>query len=205
MINVFITDDHQSFSHGLKLFLETVDGIQISGMAANGKQMLQLLPHLKVDVVILDLDMPCMNGEEALLSLKKDFPTIKVLILTSLSDTCVIDKMKKLGANGFRNKEASLQEIAQAITNIHNGYVDYLVKENTSNGMVIVNFNTFHLTGQETKVVRYLSEGLSVKEIASLMNLSDHTVESHCRAARTKANARNTAGLVAQAIKKGLI
>ncbi len=205
MISLLIVEDHQSFAQGLQLFFESEKDFNISGRASDGKQALKMLSDIHADVVILDLDMPGMNGEETLKQIKEKYPDLKVLILTSFSDSCVIDKMKKLGANGYRNKEADLYDIANAIKNIHNGYLDYLVKENTSNGLVTVNFNTFQLTRQETRIVKYLAEGLGIKEIANLMNLSEHTIDSHCRAARTKAHARNTAGLVAQAIKKGLI
>lgn len=205
MIKLIITDDHQSFAEGFKHFLETSEGFQVVATASDGQQLLDILSTVSVDIVTLDLDMPGLNGEETLRILKKDFPGIKVLVLTSFSDSCIIDKMKKLGANGFRNKEANLKDIMHALRNIHSGYLDYLVKENARNNLVTVNYNTFCLTKQETKIVRYLSEGLSIKEIASLMNLSEHTIDSHCRAARTKAHAKNTAGLVAQAIKKGLI
>lgn len=205
MIHVFITDDHQSYAQGLKLFLESADGFQIAGTASDGEETLKKLPELKVDVVVLDLDMPGMNGEETLKRIKKDFSAIKVLILTSFSDLCVIDSMKKLGAEGYRNKESGMEDIVRAIRNIHAGYLDYLVRENRASALVSVNFNTFRLTKQETKVVRFLSEGLSVKEIAVLTNLSEHTIDSHCKAARAKANAKNSAELVAMAIKKGLI
>ncbi len=205
MINVLITDDHQSYAQGLKLFLESIDGFEVAGTASDGEQALTMLPGLDVDVVVLDLDMPGMNGEETLKRIKADFPAIKVLILTSFSDACVIDSMKKLGADGYRNKESAMEDIMRAIKNIYDGYLDYLVRENRASALVSVNFNTFRLTKQETKVVRYLSEGLSVKEIADLTSLSEHTIESHCKAARAKAGAKNSAELVAMAIKKGLI
>ncbi len=205
MINVFITDDHRSYMQGLKLFLESVDGFIVAGTASDGEEALNRLPEIQVDVVVLDLDMPGMNGEETLKRIKQDLPAIKVLILTSFSDVCVIDTMKKLGAEGYRNKESEMEDIMRAIKNIYDGYLDYLVKENRSGSLVSVNFNTFRLTKQETKVVRYLSEGLSVKEIAALTSLSEHTIDSHCKAARAKASAKNSAELVAMAIKKGLI
>lgn len=205
MIRLLIIDDHQSFAQGLRMFLESVESFTITGLATNGRIALTMLPDLDVDVVILDLDMPSMNGEETLKIIKKDYPHIKVLILTSFSDTCVIDTMKKLGAEGYRNKEAGMEDIMRAIINIHQGYLDYLVKENSMNPLVSINFNTFRFTKQEHRVVKYLSEGMSGKEIAALMNLSEHTIDSHCRTARAKANAKNSAELVAMAIKHGLI
>jgi len=205
MIKLFIIDDHQSFAHGLRLFLESTDEFAVVETADNGKKALNMLPDLETDIIILDLDMPCLNGEETLKLIKKDYPNIKVLVLTSFSDSCVIDTMKKLGAEGYRNKEAGLDDIVRALKNISMGYHDYLVKENMNHSLVSINFNTFKLTNQEQKVVKYISEGLSVKEIANLMNLSEHTIDSHCRTARAKASAKNSAELVAIAIKKGLI
>jgi DNA-binding NarL/FixJ family response regulator len=205
MIKVFITEDHRSYAEGLQLYLEQDDEISVVGCAIDGEQALDLLPELYVDVMILDLDMPGLNGQETLKILKADFPDIKVLVLTSYCDTCVIETMKKMGADGYRNKESGLEDIKRAVKNIHMGYLDYLVKENRHKPDVSLNYNTVKLTRRETEVVKYLAKGLAGKEIAEIMYLSEHTVESHAKTARLKTGAKNAAELVTIALKSGWI
>ncbi|MFP4471913.1 MAG: response regulator [Bacteroidales bacterium] len=205
MIKIFITDDHQSYKEGLAAYLKADKDITIVGQASNGEEAVQALQKLPVDILILDIDMPLMNGEDTLKKIKKLRPEIRVLILTSLNDQSLVDSLKQSGAEGFRNKEACMQDIIQAIHRLHQGYTDYLIKnENTLNRLTI-RYNSEDLTSQEKHVVKHLAQGLTVKAIAETMHLSPHTIDSHCKTARAKTGAKNVAELVAIAIKKGLI
>lgn len=205
MIRVFITDDHQSYQEGLAALLKEDQEIMIVGHAFNGEEAIQATQHIAFDVMILDIDMPLMNGEEVLPKIKKIKPEIKILVLTSLNDKSLIDNLRLNGADGFRNKETGMQDIIQAIHRIHQGYTDYLIRNESTINRLTIRYNSEDLTYQEKRVVNYLSKGLTVKTIAETMHLSPYTIESHCKSARCKTGAKNVTELVAIAIKKGLI
>jgi len=205
MIKVFICDDHQSFAEGLATYLNGVDDIIVAGQARNGLEALEAAETIPMDVMILDVDMPVMNGEETLKALKKMKPEIKVLMLSSLNDLSLVDKMKHLGAEGFRNKEASIDDIIRAIRQINDGFTVFLMRKQETLNRLSIEYNLKHLTGQEIRIVGFMADGYTVKTIAEIMNLSPHTVETHGKTARAKTGAKNVAELVAIAIRKGLI
>lgn len=205
MIKVFITDDHQSYIEGLKAYLKGNTEISIVGTANNGKEILEKLSITNPDVLVLDIDMPIMNGEDALKIVKRDYPQIKVLILTSLNDKSIIDCLKNNGADGFRNKDASISDIIQVIKRINEGYIDFLSRSIKNHNKITISYNSIHLTTQEKIVVSHLSNGLTSKLIAEKMHLSEHTIESHIKTARIKTNSKNSTELVAIAICNNLI
>ncbi|MDD2632718.1 MAG: response regulator transcription factor [Bacteroidales bacterium] len=205
MIKVFIADDHQSFKDGLITFLQADAEIEVVGQAKNGKEALQAAAAQPIDVMILDVDMPVMNGEETLVAMKKLKPEIKVLILTSLNDKALVDSLHRNGAEGFRSKETGIADISKAIKRIHQGYTDYLLRSDEEPNRITIRYTGAHLSSQEIKVIRHLSEGLSTKAIAEHMRLSIHTIESHCKIARAKTGAKNVAELVAIVIRQRLV
>jgi len=205
MIKVFICDDHQSFAEGLATYLNGVDDIIVAGQARNGLEALEAAETIPMDVMILDVDMPVMNGEETLKALKKMKPEIKVLMLSSLNDLSLVDKMKHLGAEGFRNKEASIDDIIRAIRQINDGFTVFLMRKQETLNRLSIEYNLKHLTAQEIRVVGFMADGYTVKVISEIMNLSPHTVETHGKTARAKTGAKNAAELVAIALRKGLI
>lgn len=205
MINVFITDDHKSYIEGIKAYLTNHKDIGVVGFALNGKQAVESIKKTKIDVMTLDIDMPGMNGEQTLKEIKQINPAVKILIPTSLNDKAIIESVRKYGADGFRNKDAGMDDIIRAIRSLHAGYTDFLTRNEEKPNRVTLNYSKLKLTGQEKRVVSYLSEGHTLKSIAGLMHLSEHTIESHSKTARAKAGAKNVAELVAKAIKQGLI
>ena len=205
MIKVFITDDHQSFKEGLIAYLKSDPEIEVVGHAQNGKEALQAVADVPMDVMLLDVDMPEMNGEETLVAIKKNKPGVKVLILTSLNDKSMIDSLRKNGAEGFRSKESGITDISNAIKHIHQGYIDYLIHTEDKPNRITIRYTGNHLSSQEIKVIKHLAEGHSTKATAELMCLSVHTIESHCKIARAKTGAKNVAELVAIAIRLGVV
>ncbi|MFA5478214.1 MAG: LuxR C-terminal-related transcriptional regulator, partial [Bacteroidales bacterium] len=109
------------------------------------------------------------------------------------------------GAEGFRSKETGIADISKAIKRIHQGYTDYLLRSDEEPNRITIRYTGAHLSSQEIKVIRHLSEGLSTKAIAEHMRLSIHTIESHCKIARAKTGAKNVAELVAIAIRQRLV
>lgn len=205
MINVFIVDDHKSYIEGLGACLAKDNNIALVGFALNGQQALEAANTQNIDVMTLDIDMPLMNGEETLKQIKRLKPAIRILILSSLVDRSLIENLRSHGADGFRNKDAGMDDIIRAIHNVYKGYSDFLTKHQEMPNRLTLNYSKLKLTSQEKLVVKYLAEGHSVKAIAALMYLSEHTIESHSKTARAKAGAKNVTELVARAIKQGLI
>jgi two-component system, NarL family, nitrate/nitrite response regulator NarL len=205
MIKVFIADDHQSYIEGINAYFKGNSEISIVGTANNGKEVIEKINSVNPDVLLLDIDMPIMNGEDTLRVVKRDYPHIKVLILTSLNDKSIVDSLKKDGAEGFRNKDASISDIIQVIKRINEGYIDYLSRSIKNHNKITISYNSVHLTTQEKMVVSHLSNGLTSKAIAEKMHLSEHTIESHIKTARIKTDSKNSTELVAIAIKNNLI
>jgi len=205
MINIFITDDHTCFVEGITACLNKEKNMNVIGTAHNGQDAIDSADRMNIDVMTLDIDMPGMNGEETLKQIKSLHPQIKILILTSLNGKAIVETVRSLGADGFRNKDTGIADIIRAINNIHAGYTDFLTRYEDKPNRVTLNYSNLVLTTQEKRVVKLLSEGYSIKTIAGILHLSEHTIESHSKTARAKAGAKNATELVARALKQGLI
>ena len=121
MIKVALVDDHQLMIDGIRLLLKDYADIDITVTAGNGKKLIETLENQEVDIVMLDINMPEMDGVETIKVLKKEFPAINTLILSTLDDTKLIRKMLELGAMGYVLKNTSGGELKRAIDTVHNG------------------------------------------------------------------------------------
>ena len=209
-IKVIIVDDHSLFRNGMKLLLSTAGNFNIIAEASNGKEFLELLATKKPDIVLIDIDMPEMNGIEATTKALIINPDIKVICLSMYGEEEYYYKMIEAGVSGFLLKNSDINEVKCAIETVYGGG-KYFSQELLYN--VVKNIKTNHtspdfienLSDRELEVLKQICIGLSNQEIAENLHISKRTVDKHRANLLDKTNSKNTAHLVMYAIKNKLI
>jgi DNA-binding NarL/FixJ family response regulator len=212
-IRVAIADDHHLFRAGVRTSLSSRKDILMVGEAENGMQLLNLLRHIKPDVILLDIQMPIMDGLTALPEIKKMHPDVRVIMLSMINDASMITRMMEVGANSYLTKESDSEVIYQAIRTCHeeefffndltnkallSGLRSKRVAETSAPAEV-------HLTDKEVTILKLMCEEKSTKEIADMVDLSPRTVEAIRDKLKTKTGVKSMAGLVMYAVKAGLV
>ncbi len=199
----------------MKSLLKSERSIQIVGEADNGLQLLELLKTITPDVIMLDLNMPVMDGFETLQHLKESHPDVKVLILTMLDQESYVHKVRSAGAMGYVLKTAGRDELVHAIKTVANDNsfissevaLNLLNKANNPDQTATAGGSKVNpdLSKREMEVLRLIAEGYTNAEIADKLFASKRTIESHRQHLIEKTKARNTATLIKYAIQQGLI
>lgn len=211
-INVGIADDHTLFIQGMTELLEQDDGIRVSLKARNGKELLERLRSRAdlPDIILMDLDMPEMDGLQATKIINNEFKDIKVIIISMYDNEQVIYNMIQSGACGFLAKDADIDEVVDAIYYIYEkGF--FLDKKTTAIVEKMMEKNRasrqkhLGLTEREEEIIKLVCAQKSLKEIADELCLSHRTIEAYKAAIHEKTNTRNTAGLVLYALTNNLI
>ncbi len=213
-INVLLVDDHNIVKQGLRAILESHASITVVEEADNGQEALDKLETSAViDFVIIDINMPIMNGIEATEIITKKYPTIHVLALTMLNEEYHIRKMLKAGADGYILKNSSKDELLKAVTTIAKGE-HYFSKEATD--IIMMDMvqgepqtkgaptTEVYLTDREKDIIKLIAQEFTNAEIGEKLFISVRTVDAHRRNLLQKIGARNTAGLVVYAIEHQL-
>ena len=208
MIRIVIADDHQMFLDGIKAFLSGVPEIEIVGEGQNGLEVLEILKKETVDVAVLDVNMPKMDGIETTRQIKANYPNIKVLIVTMFNEKNFILNLMQAGANGYILKNKSKEELVGAIHNVFKGNSHFSldVLNTVSNTSVSTQKEeVVELTDREKEVLCEIAEGLTTKQIAKKLFISEPTVNTHRRNLLSKIGVSNEKFLVRYAIKHGFI
>jgi len=210
MTNVLIADDHQMFVDGLKSLLEEVKEICVVGEAKNGYEVLEICDQEKVDIVIMDINMPEMDGIQASRELLKRHPSVKILGLSMYNDRDYISDILKAGALGYILKNTGKEGLLSAIATLQSGenYLGEEVSKTLLNSFMknpMVEQMTEKLSDREKEVLECIATGLTTHEIADKLFISKNTVETHRKNLLYKLKARNTAELVNNAYKQRLI
>jgi DNA-binding NarL/FixJ family response regulator len=208
-INVAIVDDHQLVIDGLRSLLENESGFQFKAHALNGEEALKLAANLKIDVFLMDIDMPVMSGIDATKRLKAEYPHIKVIILTMHDEKSIIKMLMDIGADGYLLKNSNREELVLAIRNVASG------KKHFSSDVTMSLLqpdepkhqgdDLKELTEREIEILKLIAEGLSNKEIGEKLFISHRTVDTHRTNLMKKLEVHNIAGLIRFAIKNGLV
>lgn len=209
-IKVLVVDDHPVVRRGISACLARHQQMQVVGEASDGREALRLARELHPDIMLMDIDMPQMNGLAATEALHRELPAIKVLILSMHSNTKYVLRIIQSGARGFVLKEAPTAELVRAIETVNAGEAYFssdvarvaLNKYVQGNGAAA---NTANLTPREREVLILIAEGMSNKEIAGQLSVSVRTVETHRERIMHKLNIHSIAGLTRYAITQGLI
>ncbi|MBK9733886.1 MAG: response regulator transcription factor [Saprospiraceae bacterium] len=214
MIKVCITDDHQLVTEGLKLMLSGEDGLEVVSTFKTGLSLLvSIESDPKPNVVLLDINMPELNGIETCKRLKKTHPEIKIIALSMLGESNMIKLMLKSGADGYLHKNAGKTEIIHAIHEVMQGrrYLSteiagiVLYNEDKTAAEKIVNSPFPKLSEREKQILIMIVDEKTTQEIAEKLFISFGTVETHRRNIMIKLGAKNTAGLVRTALEYDLI
>ncbi len=207
MIELVIVDDHPLILDGMKTALKENKEIMLRGVAESGIKLLEMLKFISCDVIIMDINMPDMDGIEATQQVLKKHPEIKIIAFSQYDDKHFIRRMLKSGARGYLLKNTSTDEIINAIKEVNRGVLflgnnlpNLYKKQDSRKGMPLISI----LTKREQDVLKLICQEKSTKEIASELFISIHTVETHRANLLSKIKARNTAGIVKWAIQNDL-
>ncbi len=204
MIRVMLVDDHPLFREGVSARLSMSDDIILVGEAENGRQLLERLDELKPDVVLMDINMPDMNGMDVLEVVAEQNIEAKFIILSMHDDKEYIIPVIRLGAYGYMLKDVSGDEMIKAINVVHKGEKHFSQDVATILAQQDADDSETKLTNREQLILRLISLGYGNKKIAQELNNSVRTVETHKRNITKKLNINTTSGLVRYAIKHGI-
>lgn len=204
MAKIIIADDHQMVLEGLELIIGGVEGVEVISTVMDGKMLLAQVDYFKPDMVVLDINMPNVNGIEATRILKSDFPRTKILVVSMHNEEGIIRQVVKAGADGYVLKNTGKVELTEAVTSILKGrkyFSEALQIENLeSNDIPVVEFSD-----REMEVLKHINLGLNPDEIAEKMFISKFTVYSHKKNMMTKTNSKSTVELLHYAREYGIL
>lgn len=212
MIKLALADDQNLFRKGMAMLLRELDGMEVTLECANGKDLLKAIAVVPVDIVLLDLEMPVMDGVETMKRMRIDHPEVKVLVLSMHSEEKFIVHLMELGANGYLLKTAEATEVENAIRSVAESgyYFSDMVSQVMLQGLVKKDkvrpyFNVVDpLSNREIEVLKLICAEKTTPEIAEQLFLSPRTVEGHRNNILLKTGARNVAGLVVFAMTNGI-
>lgn len=208
-IRLFLVDDHQLVLDGIESMLSDSKEITLVGQAMNSNDALDFLSRTEVDVAIIDINLPDMDGIELCKKITSRYKNIKVMALTTFNEASFITRFMKNGASGYLLKNTSANDLVSAINTVFNG--GQFLPEEVQSTIVSASFGNNKqafipkLTRREKEVLKLIVDELTTKEIAEKLFISTATVETHRLHLLNKLDARNTAGLVKNAIQKGLV
>ncbi len=212
VIRVAIADDHALFRAGVKTSLSGRKDVQMVAEAENGMQLLNLLKHIQPDVILLDIQMPIMDGLTTLPEIKRLHPDVRVIMLSMHNDHSVITRMMEIGANSYLTKDSDSEMIYQAIKTCYEQefYFNDLTNKALLNGLrmkrpVEQEIPEVSLNDKEVTILKLMCEEKSTREIAAAVDLSPRTVEAIRDKLKTKTGAKSLAGLIMYAVKAGIV
>jgi len=217
MIKVLIADDQELIRQSLQIVLSTQEGIQVTDSAANGREVIRSVRLIRPDVILMDIRMPEMDGVQCTQIIKENYPDIRVIILTTFDDDEYVYSALKYGASGYLLKGISMNELVDAIHKVYNGSA--MINPDVAEKMIrffsrIAQGNTViqvdnrlcdDLNRTEWKVIRQIGRGLSNKEIAAELFLSEGTVRNCLSSVLSKLQLRDRTQLAIWAVQTGVL
>lgn len=203
MIKIAITDDHTMFRKGISSLLKDREDMEVAFEAENGRELLHKLKENPVDLVLLDLQMPVLSGQETCFLLKEEFPDVKIIILTFSVSSQEITTAIKNGADGYYTKNSNPSELIKAIQNVHLG--GFHIEKSLSLLMEDICVNSvskpsnipeLEITSRELEIIKYHAQEYSGRQIAEMLNISPRTIESHKKNLMKKTDSRNFIGVI---------
>jgi DNA-binding NarL/FixJ family response regulator len=204
---IIIADDHEMFRDGLSSLLHNAGPWEITSTVSNGIEAIDALEKEQYDLILLDINMPVMTGLEAAEIIRKRFPRVKIVILSMFNDLKNIQRVVKIGAQGYLLKDSSKNELVEGINTVLDGgtyFVDQ-VKELLITGLRSESrFSEVKLSKRELNILKMICLEYTTHQIAHEMDLSTHTVDTHRKNILSKTGAKNSVGLLKFAIENGI-
>ena len=206
MLKIGITDDHALFRKSLSFLIESFTGMQVIIEAKNGLDLLEQLKNKSIDILLLDLQMPKMDGFETCLKINELYPKIKILILTLKNDPATIQKAIHLNVQGFFSKNTDPIELKTAISKLNaNGFyfekgLSSVIEKSLAKTNISEHRNSLSLTDREMQVLQLTLQELNGKETAERMHISPRTVEKHKKNLMIKTKSKNFIGVIIYAL-----
>ena len=215
MIRVFLVDDHTVLRNGLRSLLADQSDLTVVGEAGDGRELLAKLPTTPTDVVLLDINMPGLNGLDTARQLQKEYPAVRVLVMTMLIDKNHIFQMLDAGAAGYVLKNVGRDELTHGIRMVASGQpflcaevgFDALqrLREEKNGPSVAASGKAGVLSKREIEILQLIAEGLTNQEISDKLFISKRTTETHRLSIIGKTKMKNTASLIRFAVSEGLV
>ncbi|MBC6613183.1 response regulator transcription factor [Hymenobacter sp. BT507] len=213
MIRLFIVDDHAVVRRGLRAMLAVESVVEVVGEAANGQELLAQLPDVPTDVVLMDLNMPVLDGLATTVELQKQYPHLRILILSMMTHERTVGQLLAAGAHGYVLKNADQAEIVTAIQAVAAGK-RFLCSEislaildkvlnNADESVATTGKDASYLTSREREILQLVADGLTNQQIADTIFTSRRTVETHRQSLLEKTGVKNTPALVKYAMEQG--
>lgn len=213
-IKVLLVDDHTVVLKGLAFFLSTQEDFELVGEANDGKDALVKVGETSPDVVLMDLYMPEMDGIEATACIKKEYPNVKVIVLTSFSDQAHVLPALKAGASGYILKDIEPDQLVEAIRSAYKGNIQ--LHPDIANALLSQTLPEEEkeeepsvqvgvLTARENEVLQLLAKGMSNKEIAAVLVITEKTVKAHMSSILSKLHLSDRTQAALYAVKNGIV
>jgi len=210
-IAIMIVDDHEIFRSGLKTVINKIKNTRVIAEASNGRDFLSLLETVTPDIVLLDIEMPVMNGVEATKNAIAKYPDLKIVALTMFNNKEYLESMLEAGAKGFLLKNINSEDLERAIETVMKGnnyyseelwnyFTQKFIREDKPS-----NTSGLTLTKREVEIIKLILEGYSNKDIADNLFISERTVIGHKSNLLSKTNCKSTVQLLAYVIKNKLV
>ncbi len=204
-IKILVVDDHPMVLEGMRSMLEQISFVHLNGTAANAYEAIEKIKISLPDIVITDINMPEISGIELTSKIKTEFPTVKLIAMSTFKERSYISQMIQNGASGYMLKSASKEEIEEAILSVHEGKlymsldINLSADEKQHIGKVPI------ISSREKEVLELIADGFTNPQIAAKLYISLHTVDSHRKNLLTKFGINNTASLIKLAAKYNMV
>ena len=206
-VRILLADDHKLVRAGLRSLVNAIPDVTVVGEASHGREAVEMATRLKPDIVLMDINMPELNGLSAAEQIARALPRTRVIMLSMLGNEAYIEEALRLGASGYLLKDADAIELALAIRSVADGQT-YLSPAVAKHAAVLAKRGlgpTPPLTARQREVLQLIAEGRTTKEIAQKLGLSTRTVETHRMQIMERLKIRDLAGLVRYAIREGIV
>jgi DNA-binding NarL/FixJ family response regulator len=216
ILRVLLAEDHQLVRAGFRALLDGLPGIEVVSEANNGQEALALIPQVRPDLVLMDISMPHLNGVEATHRITRDFPEVRVIILSMYTTEEYVLQALRAGAGGYLLKDSTpgefnhaIQAVAKGETYLCSGVAQHVVAYIQRTGYELNEYDEWvdpyeYLTARQRQVLQMVAEGNSSAQIADTLDISIKTVERHRADIMTRLNIHDLPGLVRYAIRMGI-
>ncbi|MFT6866369.1 MAG: two-component system response regulator DegU [Cyclobacteriaceae bacterium] len=208
-LNVLIADDHTLFRKGMVMMLKTFPGIKSVHDAENGQKALDLMKDVKIDIVLLDIDMPVLDGKDTARKILSKYSDCRIIMVSMHDSLSTVSELIDIGVHGYLLKSGTPKEVQTAIQFVRNNdfYYNQIVAKALKNTIDnhLVNGEKSGVTRRESEILRLICEELTMREIGEKLFISEKTIHTHRKNLMKKTHAKNAVGLVKYAIQHKIV